>query len=76
MLSVQEMLLHYLAILLPLQQVIGQGEEVGDHTVEVVTVAEQVQPQLQPHAIVTLVIGKLDKCDDFLQRFKELVSFS
>ena len=42
---------------------------------EMVTVAEQVQAQLQSHAIITLVVGKLDKCDDFLKWLKELVPF-
>ena len=41
---------------------------------ETVAVTEQVQPQLQSHAIVTLIIGKLHVRDDLLQWLKELVS--
>lgn len=30
--------------------------------------AEEVYPQLIPHAVVTLIVGKLNKCDHFLER--------
>jgi len=41
---VQQVLLQPLAILLPLQQVIGQWQEVQHNAVEVVVMAEEVQP--------------------------------
>lgn len=39
------------------------------------TVAEQVYPQLVAHAVVTLVVGKLDKGDHLLQRSEGLHPF-
>lgn len=32
------------------------------------SVAEEVHSQLVTHSVVTLVVGKLDKCDHFLNR--------
>lgn len=32
------------------------------------SVAEEVYSQLITHAVVTLVVGKLNKCDHFLER--------
>lgn len=46
------------------------------HSVEIcVAMAEQVHTQLQPHSVVTLVIRKLDECDDFLEWFEGCILF-
>lgn len=34
------------------------------------SVAEEVYPQLVTHAVVTLIVGELHKCDHFLERTK------
>ena len=44
--SVEEVLLESLAVLFSLQQLVGQGQQLGYHPVEVLAVAEQVQAQL------------------------------
>ena len=75
MLSVCQVLLNNAPILRSVQQTVGQRQQVTDHAMEVVSVAEEVQPQLETHPIVALVVGKLDKGHHLLQRLKEQVSF-
>ena len=40
-----------------------------------VAMTEQVHAQLQAHAIVTLVIGKLDESYDFLEWLRDSILF-
>lgn len=74
MVPLPQVLLDDLGTCFSLEQLICHWKKMQHYVVKLVSMAEQIQAQFKPHPIVTLVIGKLDKCDDLLQRLKLPVS--
>ena len=60
--------------LIPVQKLIRHAEKVPDRVVQpLAPVAEEVQAQLEAHARVTLIIGKLDIGHNLLENIQSLV---
>ena len=60
--------------LIPVQKLIRHAEQVPDGVVQpLAPVAEEVQAQLEAHARVTLIIGKLDIGHNLLENIQRLV---
>ena len=60
--------------IISVQELVGHPQQVLDNVVETfATVTEEIQPKLQAHARVALVIGKLDIVNNLSQNIKCLI---